>query len=92
MNDREVNLTQNGIRISRYSGSVEATWKIKANSQPVKSARISLHRAVDGKSVMDVTDEQGDVTLGLGPFMGRYEPLTLVAFGGDLPNLKGTWR
>ena len=92
MNDREVNLTQNGIRISRYSGSVEATWKIKANRQPVKSARISLHRAVAGKSVIGVTYKQADVTLGPGAFMGGFEPLTLVAFGGDLPNLKGTWR
>ena len=59
----------------------------------MKSARISLHRAVAGKSVIGVTYKQGDVTLGLGAFMGGgSEPLTLVAFGGDLPNPKGTWR
>ena len=68
-------------------GANEATWKIKANNSPVSSARISLYRASDGKSVSGLTDDQGEITLGLSAFGSVAEPVTMIAVGGDLKKM-----
>lgn len=65
-------------------GAEDASWRVTTEDAPVVGARVTLHRASDGKTVTGVTGQQGEVTLPLSAFGATAEPVTLIVAGGDL--------